>query len=123
LEAAKSAVLLCYIEEGTADFSRLAGLPARPAQRGRVAQLAEHSTLNRQVEGSIPSASTNMQIRMGHVGCPTKIVCVKKLLVKFSSASGPINRIFTVRLMTGNRDLFLARHLSVSGILTGDSIP
>ena len=26
--------------------------------RGRVAQLAEHSTLNRQVEGSIPSAST-----------------------------------------------------------------
>src|SRR5271163_4835300 len=29
------------------------GLPT-----GRVAQLAEHSTLNRQVEGSIPSAST-----------------------------------------------------------------
>src|SRR5277367_1834796 len=27
---------------------------------GRVAQLAEHSTLNRQVEGSIPSASTNI---------------------------------------------------------------
>jgi hypothetical protein len=26
---------------------------------GRVAQLAEHSALNRQVEGSIPSASTN----------------------------------------------------------------
>ena len=27
---------------------------------GRVAQLAEHSTLNRQVEGSIPSASTSI---------------------------------------------------------------
>jgi hypothetical protein len=26
---------------------------------GRVAQLAEHSTLNRQVVGSIPTASTN----------------------------------------------------------------
>ena len=33
--------------------------PARPVSHcGRVAQLAEHSTLNRQVEGSIPSAST-----------------------------------------------------------------
>ncbi len=32
---------------------------------GRVAQLAEHSALNRQVEGSIPSASTirNQQLR------------------------------------------------------------
>ena len=28
---------------------------------GRVAQLAEHSALNRQVEGSIPSASTNLK--------------------------------------------------------------
>jgi hypothetical protein len=28
------------------------------SQLGRVAQLAEHSALNRQVEGSIPSAST-----------------------------------------------------------------
>ena len=30
------------------------------SQTGRVAQLAEHSALNRQVEGSIPSASTIM---------------------------------------------------------------
>jgi hypothetical protein len=29
------------------------------SQAGRVAQLAEHSALNRQVEGSIPSASTS----------------------------------------------------------------
>lgn len=33
-------------------------LPGVFAPFGRVAQLAEHSTLNRQVEGSIPSAST-----------------------------------------------------------------
>jgi hypothetical protein len=30
----------------------------QPLLQGRVAQLAEHSTLNRQVDGSIPSAST-----------------------------------------------------------------
>ena len=33
-------------------------LPEDSNKPGRVAQLAEHSTLNRQVEGSIPSAST-----------------------------------------------------------------
>jgi hypothetical protein len=33
-------------------------LPEESNNTGRVAQLAEHSTLNRQVEGSIPSAST-----------------------------------------------------------------
>src|SRR5882757_6974871 len=33
---------------------------------GRVAQLAEHSTLNRQVEGSIPSAST-IQLTLGQL--------------------------------------------------------
>lgn len=33
-------------------------LAARFFHPGRVAQLAEHSALNRQVEGSIPSAST-----------------------------------------------------------------
>ncbi len=39
---------------------RMAGnvAAARSPFQGRVAQLAEHSTLNRQVEGSIPSAST-----------------------------------------------------------------
>ena len=41
-----------------------------PSQRdfsknGRVAQLAEHSALNRQVEGSIPSASTNYIYQLG----------------------------------------------------------
>ena len=30
-----------------------------PTEIGRVAQLAEHSALNRQVVGSIPTASTN----------------------------------------------------------------
>ena len=35
-----------------------APLPEDSNNLGRVAQLAEHSTLNRQVEGSIPSAST-----------------------------------------------------------------
>ena len=54
---------------GYAIFSRCekvlrAGIPAlvpfaAPLEKsGRVAQLAEHSALNRQVEGSIPSAST-----------------------------------------------------------------
>jgi hypothetical protein len=33
---------------------------------GRVAQLAEHSTLNRQVEGSIPSASTILVNNLHH---------------------------------------------------------
>jgi hypothetical protein len=55
---------LCYIFEGAGSiFSRsnraqilaLHGFSIKP---GRVAQLAEHSALNRQVEGSIPSAST-----------------------------------------------------------------
>jgi hypothetical protein len=37
---------------------------------GRVAQLAEHSTLNRQVVGSIPTASTitlNQKFRVDHI--------------------------------------------------------
>ena len=42
-----------------------AQIPFHP--RGRVAQLAEHSALNRQVEGSIPSAST---IKSGIYGYP-----------------------------------------------------
>ena len=35
--------------------------PEHFAKRGRVAQLAEHSALNRQVVGSIPTASTRFQ--------------------------------------------------------------
>src|SRR5947208_10617215 len=50
------------IAAGAATWQRLssgAPLPRRGGNTlGRVAQLAEHSTLNRQVEGSIPSAST-----------------------------------------------------------------
>ena len=43
-------------------------LGPRQPYRGRVAQLAEHSTLNRQVEGSIPSASTIQSVvRIGTV--------------------------------------------------------
>ena len=42
---------------------------ARSSDYGRVAQLAEHSALNRQVEGSIPSAST---IKFKHLHSPSK---------------------------------------------------
>ena len=42
-----------------AHFSPRSQRPApRSSTQGRVAQLAEHSALNRQVEGSIPSAPT-----------------------------------------------------------------
>ena len=51
---------LCYILKGGQPPTVLP-LVGQPTLRGRVAQLAEHSTLNRQVEGSIPSASTNFQ--------------------------------------------------------------
>ncbi len=56
-KAAWRFVFACYSEKGAADFPAAGGFP-RAVFRGRVAQLAEHSTLNRQVEGSIPSAST-----------------------------------------------------------------
>ncbi len=54
---------LCYSLQGGSSSKLLprscAALPAaRSSDHGRVAQLAEHSALNRQVEGSIPSAST-----------------------------------------------------------------
>ena len=54
---------VCYSLQGGSSSKLFASIvPAVPAARssdhGRVAQLAEHSALNRQVEGSIPSAST-----------------------------------------------------------------
>jgi hypothetical protein len=57
---------LWYIFQGTAGIFTAALSRARQPQArlfisGRVAQLAEHSALNRQVVGSIPTASTNNQ--------------------------------------------------------------
>ena len=54
------AVLIFFRKNGT-DFRRFDVVRIPAAQRfhfGRVAQLAEHSALNRQVVGSIPTAST-----------------------------------------------------------------
>ena len=58
---------LCYILKSTGRFFfphklRANSLALRFSNLGRVAQLAEHSALNRQVEGSIPSASTILRI-------------------------------------------------------------
>ncbi len=54
---------VCYIFQGSVIFSPCPCRAIFPLHglftpSGRVAQLAEHSALNRQVEGSIPSAST-----------------------------------------------------------------
>src|SRR6516225_3050474 len=65
---------LCYSLQGGGSKSVRLGreneVPAaRLSETGRVAQLAEHSALNRQVEGSIPSAST---IKIRHLHSPSK---------------------------------------------------
>ena len=64
--ALESTRRLCYIFQGLIEIIEAFGRdcfgenpPAiRIFQHGRVAQLAEHSALNRQVVGSIPTAST-----------------------------------------------------------------
>src|SRR5579863_1150000 len=53
------AILFEVAAENSVGADRAIDVPAaRFSTSGRVAQLAEHSALNRQVEGSIPSAST-----------------------------------------------------------------
>ena len=49
-------------------------IPRRGAYKpsGRVAQLAEHSALNRQVVGSIPTASTNQNQQLRAIGSEPK---------------------------------------------------
>ena len=62
---------------------------------GRVAQLAEHSALNRQVVGSIPTASTNSRPTKSTVRqcpCASGVCCRfydrRQVLSKFSPACG-----------------------------------
>ncbi len=60
-QCSKAAAGLCYIWSCRQHQSRSAAPPGAACfslLSGRVAQLAEHSTLNRQVAGSIPAAST-----------------------------------------------------------------
>jgi hypothetical protein len=63
LRPLESTLTLCYIFEGSSEIFRRSTLCINPRRtalepNGRVAQLAEHSALNRQVVGSIPTAST-----------------------------------------------------------------
>jgi hypothetical protein len=62
--ALEFAAALCYIFQGATGILSAGkvgeGMLRTISHRcGRVAQLAEHSALNRQVVGSIPTASTN----------------------------------------------------------------